>query len=113
MPYSEELAERVREVFITTDPAHADVVEKKMFGGLCFIRRGHMCCGILEERLMLRLDKELTAGALEEANTHPMDFTGRTIKSMLYVDEEGIDGKRALKKWVKRAVAFNDTQKPK
>ncbi len=115
MPYSEQLAQRVRDVFTNDDPGvtASGVAEKKMFGGLCFMRRGHMCCGILEERLMLRLNKELTEAALEQRHTHAMDFTGRTIKTMLYVDEEGIATRASLKKWVKRAVTYNDTQKPK
>lgn len=40
--YDERLADRVRRILGTT-PA---VVEKRMFGGLAFMLRGHMCCGI-------------------------------------------------------------------
>lgn len=50
MAYDEGLAERLREHFADRD----DVVEKRMFGGLAFIRRGHMCCGIVGETLMAR-----------------------------------------------------------
>ena len=44
MAYDEGLAERLREVF----SAQRDIVEKKMFGGLAFMWRGNMCCGIVE-----------------------------------------------------------------
>ena len=50
MAYDEGLAERLREHFADRD----DVVEKRMFGGLAFMRRGHMCCGIVGETLMAR-----------------------------------------------------------
>lgn len=39
MAYDEGLAERVRKIL--TDRAY--VVEKKMFGGLCFMVSDHMC----------------------------------------------------------------------
>ena len=106
MTYDDKLAQRVRKI-LSDDPS---VGEKKMFGGLCFMRRGHMCCGIVEERLMLKLGEDHTATALEEPDTRPMDFTGRVSKTMIYVHGDGIAKAAALRKWVQRAVAFNDTQ---
>lgn len=50
MAYDEGLAERLREHFADRD----DVVEKRMFGGIAFMLRGHMCCGIVGETLMAR-----------------------------------------------------------
>jgi hypothetical protein len=43
MAYNEKLAERIRRQL----SARADVVERKMFGGLAFMVRGHMCCGVV------------------------------------------------------------------
>ena len=54
MPFDEELAARVRERL----RGRRDVVERKMFGGLAFLLRGHMCCGIIERDLMVRVGKE-------------------------------------------------------
>jgi hypothetical protein len=48
MPYSEALAERVR-VLLQETPWYA---EKRMFGGLTFMVRGHMCCGVIGDELM-------------------------------------------------------------
>ncbi len=39
MPYSEDLAERIRQLLSARD----DVEEKKMFGGLTFMVAGKMC----------------------------------------------------------------------
>ena len=33
--------------------------ERKMFGGLAFMLDGNMCCGIVADRLMLRLGADL------------------------------------------------------
>ena len=55
MAYDEKLAERVREILA----AEPGLSERKMFGGLAFMLDGHMCCGIVGERLMLRLGADL------------------------------------------------------
>lgn len=74
-----------------------------MFGGLCFLVNGHMCCGIVKSDLMLRLTPETAAAALGEPHTRPMDFTGKPMKSMIYVDARGIDTDSALDRWVRAA----------
>ena len=56
MAFDEGLAQRVREAL--TD--RADLSEKKMFGGLCFLLGGNMCCGISGDDLMLRVGPRLT-----------------------------------------------------
>jgi hypothetical protein len=45
MAYDEGLAQRVREL-LEDRADELEVVEKKMFGGLCFMVQGNMCCGI-------------------------------------------------------------------
>lgn len=109
MAYDEGLAERIRETLLDTPP----VVEKRMFGGLAFMVRGHMCCGIVGDDLMLRLGDDGAAEALAEPHTRPMDFTGKPMKSMLYVDAAGVAEDTALRGWVKRALRFNGTLEAK
>ena len=84
-----------------------------MFGGLAFMRRGHMCCGVVGEDLMLRLGEEGAAAVIDDEHVRPMDFTGRPLKTMVYVLRAGIGTKARLGRWVQRAVAFNDTLEPK
>ena len=79
-----------------------------MFGGLCFTLRGNMVCGIVGDSLMLRLNEELADQALEKPHVRPMDFTGRPMKSMVYVDPPGLRG-RALRGWVEKAIAHSMT----
>jgi TfoX N-terminal domain len=50
MAYRERLAERIRDYF----KLRKGVEEKRMFGGLCFMLNGHMCCGIEKDRLIER-----------------------------------------------------------
>ncbi len=75
-----------------------------MFGGVAFMLRGHMCCGILGATLMVRLDQEQAQALLAPPNVRPMDFTGRSMRGFLYVDGPAIRTASSLKKWVDRAV---------
>src|SRR5262245_20469577 len=102
MAFDESVAARVRKT-LTRLPG---VTEKRMFGGLAFLVNGNMCCGVLGTTLVLRRGEEGAADALREPYTRAMDFTGKPMKSMVYVAPEGYGPEMALWQWVKRAVAF-------
>ena len=51
MAYDEHLADRVRDV-LDAEPGFS---ERKMLGGIAFMLDGHMCCGVVDRELMLRL----------------------------------------------------------
>ncbi|MGW7363545.1 TfoX/Sxy family protein [Streptomyces sp. NPDC054841] len=104
MPYDEALAERVRGVLAPTD----DVNERKMFGGLAFLLGGSMFCGVVHDELMIRLGPDGAAEALVRPGVRPMDFTGRTMKSMVFVAYDELAGP-ALADWVSQAAAFART----
>jgi len=101
MAYDELLAERVREE-LQADPGYS---ERKMFGGLCFMLHGNMCAGVVGEQLMLRLGAPAAEQALAQPHVSPMDFTGRPMKGMVYVDRDGLKG-AALTRWVDQAASF-------
>ena len=44
--------------------------------------------------------------ALAQPHARPMDFTGRPLAGMVYVDPGGYETDAALAKWVKRGVDF-------
>jgi TfoX/Sxy family transcriptional regulator of competence genes len=109
MAYSEALASSIRQALAP----RADVMERKMFGGLAFMLAGNMCCGVVDDMLMLRLGNEGAADALKEPHTKPMDFTGKSMKSMIYVGPEGIASPENLHRWVNRGADFAATLPPK
>ena len=104
MAYDEKLADRVRDVLEQED----GVTERKMFGGLAFMVRGQMACGIVGDDLMLRLGAESADKALERPHVRPMDFTGRPLSGMVYVGPDGLQG-ATLRRWVGKSVAFGET----
>jgi TfoX/Sxy family transcriptional regulator of competence genes len=81
-----------------------DVVEKKMFGGLCFMVNGAMCCGLSKADFVVRVGPANYDDALAEAHARPMDFTGRPLAGMVYVEPEGLRSAAALTKWVERGL---------
>ncbi|MEZ5978476.1 MAG: TfoX/Sxy family protein [Planctomycetota bacterium] len=102
MAYDENLAERLRDAFAS----ESDVVEKKMFGGLAFMVRGHMTCGIAGDALMVRVGPDGHAAALRRPHARPMDFTGKPIRGLVLVDPDGWVGESDLAGWVATALAF-------
>jgi len=112
MAYDEALVGRLRAAL----RRRKGVTEKKMFGGVCFMVDGHMCCGVASKDLVLRLGEEGTTAALEEPHTRPFDLTGKKMKTMLYVSPEGLRSDDALKEWLDQALGFARSlppQKPK
>ena len=100
MAYDVHLADRVRSILASA----GEFSEKKMFGGLAFMVNGRMCCGVLKTDLVLRLTPEEADAALREPHTRPMDFTGKPMKSMIYVSSIGTDSDQALTTWIESAV---------
>lgn len=64
MAYNELLADRVREIL---SAATDNIIEKQMFGGLCFMVNDKMCVGVKTDKIMVRIDPEKSGEVLESA----------------------------------------------
>jgi hypothetical protein len=107
MLHDEKLAERVRRLLAD----RSDVVEKRMFGGVAFMVRGHMCCGLVGARLMVRLDPALADDMLRrEQHVAPMDFSGRPMRGFLFVDPPAVATAAGLRRWLGLATARAESQ---
>jgi len=102
MAFDETLALRVRAALSD----ERELLERKMFGGLCFMVRGHMCAGIVGEDLMLRVGPAAYEGLLKKPGARPMDFTGRPLTGLIYVAPTALRTDAALRVWLARAQAF-------
>lgn len=109
MAYSGDEAQRVRAAL--AGQPHLD--EKKMFGGLAFMVNGHMCVGLNEDHLMVRVGKEAHDEALAQPHARPMDFTGRPMKGFLFVDPAGYASDEDLQAWVGRCLDYVLSLPPK
>jgi TfoX/Sxy family transcriptional regulator of competence genes len=102
MAYDEGMAVRIREVL----DERADVVEKKMFGGIAFMVQGNMCVGVIGDNLMVRVGPDQHAEALAQPHARPMDFTNRPMKGFVYVDPAGLREDADLAAWIERGLTF-------
>jgi hypothetical protein len=103
MAYDREVAERIRKLL----SGRSDVDEQMLFGGLCFMVRGHMCCAVSGRGgLLLRLGPDAPAFVFNEPHAAPMEMRGRIMADYVRVAPEGYQAASDLKKWVARAVDF-------
>ena len=109
MAYNERLAERIRGYF----KGRKGVEEKRMFGGLCFMLNGHMCCGIEKDRLMIRVLPDRYEALLKKPRVRKMDFTGKPLKGFLFISEAGYRTAVGLASWLDRAVECAKSKPPK
>lgn len=61
---------------------------------------------------MLRLGEAGAEDALRREHVREMDFTGRAVKAMVFVEPTGLEGD-ALGEWVTAATAFAQSLPPK
>ena len=110
MAYDEGLAQRVRTVLAV----RPDVDERRMFGGIAFLIAGNMCCGVLGEDLIVRLDPAEAAKLMSpERGTRPFDVTGRPMRGWLFVAPEATAEDTDLEEWLGRAEDFASSLPPK
>ena len=108
MAFDESLADRVREILA----ARSELSERRMFGGIAFMLDGNMCCGVIGEDLMVRIGDDGEA-ALAEPHTRPMDFTGKPMKTTIYVDHEGTASDENLARWIEAGADYAASLPPK
>ena len=100
-PTNEHLVDLLRQ---TIGP-RSDVEEKRMFGGVAFLLKGKMTVGVNGDSLMVRVLADSFEEALAHPHARPMDFTGRLLKSFLYISRAGWANNEERKMWVDHGFA--------
>jgi TfoX/Sxy family transcriptional regulator of competence genes len=109
MVYDEGLAELLREA-LAGEPG---IAEQKMFGGLGFLRYGHMVAGTYRDLGMVRVGKSNEAEALALPHVRPMALTGRPMPGLVEVDGEGMADDALLARLLALALDFVRSLPPK
>lgn len=109
MAYNVKLAERITKLL----KARKGVVEKKMFGGICYMFKDKMISGIVEDKLMIRCMREDYDILLKKPHAGVMTFTGKPMKGFLYVAPDGIKTDKQLQKWLDVGIEFALMSPPK
>jgi TfoX N-terminal domain len=101
-PFNDLTARKIRNALERTP----GVSERQIIGGVAFLVQGNMCCGVFDEKLVVRVGPDAYDEALREPHARPMDFTGRALPGFVYVAREGYASEAALKQWIDRGVGF-------
>ena len=109
MAYDEDLANRIRGALDQVP----GLVEKKMFGGVGFMVRGNMACGVHKDMLVVRVGPERYEESMQLPYTRPFDMTGRAMKGWIMVEAEGMASEADFRDWVNQGVEFALSLPPK
>jgi TfoX/Sxy family transcriptional regulator of competence genes len=107
MAYNEQLSDRIREA-LAEQPK---LEEKTMFGALCFMVEDKMCMGVKGDDMMCRIDPDLKDEVLEKPGCRPVDMSGKTMKSLVYVDEHGYKKQADFDYWINLCLDYNPRAK--
>ena len=80
--------------------------KKKMFGGVCYLTRGNMCFGILQDYLIVRTDPATAQVQLQKDHVRPFDITGKPMKGWFLVEAEGWPTDASLSEWLAMGQDF-------
>lgn len=102
MAYDESLARRVRDLMATWP----GVTERKMFGCLVFMIRGHMTVAIDSDRLMARVGPDVYEKALGVPHVSAEVFGDQPAKGYVMIAPDGLATDRLLRGWVGLCCTF-------
>src|SRR5688572_22013503 len=85
-----------------------NIVEKAMFGGICFMLRDHMLCGSGSGGFMFRVGTEQEAQALARPGATRVEMGGRQFRGFVWVDPQRCKDKD-LPEWIALATRYIDT----
>ena len=102
MAYDEGLAELMREDF----SERPGMVEKKMFGGLCFMMDGNMACLAASDHAMYRVGTENEPDALRLDGVTPMLRTKRKMPGFVEVAPETVADDALRGQLLKMVLAY-------
>lgn len=109
MPYDQVTAARIEKILSSW--RHVD--SRRMFGGICYLLRGNMFCGVYKDLLILRLGEKGAHEALRSPHARSMDITGRPMKGWVMVEGRGFDNEDTLSAWLEEARDFAESLPPK
>jgi TfoX/Sxy family transcriptional regulator of competence genes len=105
MPIDEALREQVRAHLSGVN----DIAEKPMVGGIGFMLRGNLLCGVMGQDLLVRIDKRDYDRHVSDPGARPMVMGGRSARSWILVDGAIVSGTPELARWIDRAMEFVTT----
>ncbi|GHC62892.1 TfoX/Sxy family protein [Neogemmobacter tilapiae] len=79
---------------------------RKMFGGVCWMWRGHLLCGAKEDGVLVRLGKGNDGWALEEEGVRAMEMGGRAMEGWVRLGRDWAEDQDLRIRLLEGAKAF-------
>jgi hypothetical protein len=103
MAYDEELADRIRWL-IGYDPA---LTERKMFGGLAFLIRGHMAITVSRQGgVLVHVDPARAEDPIATTGATEAEMRGRPMPGWLRVTSADLVSDDQLERWIQLGTEF-------
>ena len=106
MPFDPNLLERCRKIL----KDNSSLIEKKMFGGVAFMLRGNMACGLMSDGgFMVRVHPDRTEEMKARPHARVMEQGGRTMRGFILITAAGVADDDALADWIDQGLAYAAT----
>jgi TfoX/Sxy family transcriptional regulator of competence genes len=89
------------------------VTEKRMFGSVGFVVRGHLCLSARDTRIMCRIGPQLHNEVIAQPGCSTVIMRGRECCGYVYVSVESLRTQKSLQRWIDAALMFNARLAPK
>jgi hypothetical protein len=107
MTYDHFLADRIREIFMEMEIKWE---ERLTMGILCFRVDSRMCVGILDQRLIVKINPQDETAALAKPGCTPMYFSGQLMNGFAFIDPCYSGSVEELLEWLEFALKCNCEQ---
>lgn len=102
MAYNEVLAGQIEKIMGELPQYEA----KKMFGGVGYMIRGNMACGVHKDKLIVRVGPDKHEETLARPHTAVFDITGRPMIGWIMISREGYENEADLRSWIRQGIEF-------
>lgn len=104
MAYDKKLAQRINDTLTIINPPA--LVSKNMFGGIGYMVQGNMACGILDDKLIVRVGKDVYEEMLTRPGVGLFNSRGHAMTGWVIVEKSALEEEQMLLDWVERGVDF-------
>ena len=74
---------------------------------------GNMCFGVVGDDLLVRVGPDKWEESLAMPFAREMDFTGRSVRGMVYISSEGLGEEESLHRWLETGLEYATSLPPK
>ena len=88
-----------------------DYIQKKMFGGVCFMVNDKMLIGTYKGGIMARVDPAENETLLDRPGTSQMIHGGKPMAGYLFLEPEVYESERDISFWLEKCLEYNPKAK--